>query len=134
MYPIEKGESVKANGKVFCLARRRCYGYDLDGDSLSQIVAGLEEQGIASPRGKPKWNKEAISILLSNEKYTGRVLLRKTVRIDGSRTKNDGRKVQYLITNAHEAIIPDEVFREVQEEKMRRTNCPSKRTAIQMLF
>jgi len=93
-----------------------------------------KEQGVASPRGNPKWNKEAISILLSNENYTGRVLLRKTVRIGGSRMKNDGRKVQDLTTNAHEAIIPDEVFREVQEETVRRTNCPPKRTAIQMLF
>ncbi len=158
MYPIEKGESIKVNGRLVCLVHRRCYGYDLgpdgklvvnaneaavvcwifdqylDGDSLSQIVSGLEEHGIASPRGKPKWNKEAINILLSNEKYTGRILLQKTIHIDGSRIKNDGRKVQYLIPNAHEAIIPDEVFREVQEEKVRRTNCPQNRPAIQMLF
>ena len=47
----------------------------LSGDSLGKIAAGLEEQGIFSPAGKPKWNREALNKLLSNEKYTGRVLL-----------------------------------------------------------
>ncbi len=69
-----------------------------------------------------------------NEKYTGRILLRKTIRIDGSCIKNDGRKVQYLISNTHEAIIPDEIFWKVQEEKVRRTNCPQNKPAIPMLF
>ena len=44
----------------------------LAGDSLGKIAAGLERQGILSPTGKPKWNREAIDKLLSNEKYTGR--------------------------------------------------------------
>ena len=81
------------------MANRRCYGYDISpngdltvnqveaevvrlifgwylaGGSLSKIAASLEKQGVISPTGKAKWNREAIFKLLSNEKYTGSVLL-----------------------------------------------------------
>lgn len=49
----------------------------LAGDSLGEIAAGLAKHGILSSTGKPRWNREAIDKLLSNEKYTGRVLLQK---------------------------------------------------------
>ena len=72
------------------MANRKCYGYEicsdgglvvkpeeatvvgwiferyLAGDSLGKIAAGLERQGIPSPTGRPKWNREAIDKLLSN--------------------------------------------------------------------
>ena len=38
----------------------------LAGDSLGKIAARLEKQGIPSPTGRPKWNREAIDKLLSN--------------------------------------------------------------------
>ena len=38
-----------------------------NGDSLGKITAGLEQKGIPSPTGKPKWNREALNKLLSNE-------------------------------------------------------------------
>ena len=128
------------------MAQRRCYGYDtgsdgelvinpdeaatvrwiferyLSGDSLGKIAAGLEEQGIPSPTGKLKWNREAINKLLSNEKYTGRVLLQKTISVGNSKIKNDGFMDRYLYSDSHEAIISDEVFHAAQQEKMRRIN------------
>lgn len=101
MKDIEKSKSIRAglqkgfrNG-TSKMAQRRCYGYDtgpdgelvinpdeaaavrwifdryLKGDSLGKIAAGLAEQGILSPTGKLKWNREALNKLLSNEKYTG---------------------------------------------------------------
>lgn len=102
------------------MAQRRCYGYDtgssselvmnpdepatvcwiferyLSGDSLGRIAAGLEEQGISSPTGKPKWNREALNKPLSNEKYTGRVLLQKPIRVGSSKFKNAGFMDRYL--------------------------------------
>ena len=95
------------------LARRKCYGYNvgpdgklavnptevqvvswiferyLAGDSLGKIAAGLERQGILSPTGRSKWNREAIDKLLSNEKYTGRVLLQKTISTGISQIDNN---------------------------------------------
>jgi len=93
---IEKSEAIKAGlRKGFQdgsskMAKRKCYGYTtnqdgeleinpdeaqvvcwiferyLSGDSLGKIAAGLERQGIPSPTGRPKWNREAIDKLLSN--------------------------------------------------------------------
>lgn len=144
---FQKSESIKAGlRKSFQdgsskMAKRRCYGYNVDshgdliidpaeagvvqwifkeyadGKSLGKIAAGLEEQGIPSPTGKPKWNREAIDKLLSNEKYTGCVLLQKTVSIGTVQIENDGLIDRYLYTGSHEAIISDQLFRVVQQEK-----------------
>ena len=151
MKSFQKSESIKAGlRKSFQdgsskMARRRCYGYQtapdgtlvIDhqeagivlwifqqykaGKSLGKIATGLEKQGILSPAGKTKWNREAIDKLLSNEKYTGRVLLQKTVSTGAVQIKNDGLMNRYLYTDSHEAIISDELFEAVQQEKCSRS-------------
>ena len=151
MNSFQKSESIKAGlRKSFQdgsskMARRRCYGYQtapdgtlvIDhqeagvvlwifqqykaGKSLGKIAVGLEKQGILSPSGKTKWNREAIDKLLSNEKYTGRVLLQKTVSTGAVQIKNDGLMNRYLYTDSHEAIISDELFEAVQQEKCSRS-------------
>ncbi len=161
---IEKSESIRAGlRKGFQdgsskMAQRKCYGYDtgpdgglvinpdeavvvrwiferyLNGDSLGRIAAGLEEQGIPSPTGKPKWNREALNKLLSNEKYTGRVLLQKTISAGGSQIKNDGFMERYLYSDSHEAIISNEIFRDAQKKKLQRANQPKKELPIQLFF
>lgn len=120
MKDIEKSKSIRDGLRkgfrdgTSKMTQRRCYGYDtgsngelvinpdeattvcwifqryLSGDSLSKIAVGLEEQGIPSPTGKPRWNREALNKLLSNEKYTGRVLLQKPISVGGFKIKNDG--------------------------------------------
>ena len=164
MNAIEKSEAIRAGLRkgfqdgTSKMALRKCYGYDvgtddelviisdeaaivrwifesyLNGDSLGKIAAGLEERGIPSPMGKSKWSREALNKLLSNEKYTGRVLLQKTVSAGGSQFKNNGFMARYLISDAHEAIITDETFKAVQQEKVRRTNCPEREHSMQILF
>ena len=49
-------------------AQRVCWIFEqyLFGKSLGKIAAGLERQGMPSPTGKSKWNREAIDKLLSN--------------------------------------------------------------------
>lgn len=108
------------------MANRRCYGYDISpkgdltvnqaeaevvrwifgrylaGDSFGKITVGLERQGVLSPAGKVKWNREAISKLLSNEKYTGSVLLQKTMSFAGTQ-------------------FPDEDFERTQQIKNERS-------------
>ncbi|MBD5148099.1 MAG: hypothetical protein HDT19_04875 [Oscillibacter sp.] len=108
MNAIQKSEAIKTSlQKGFQdgsskMAHRKCYGYTVSlkgellinpdkakvvcwifkqyliGNSLGEIAARLERQGILSPTGKSRWNREAID-MLSNKKYTGRVLLQKTV-------------------------------------------------------
>ena len=161
---IQKSESIRAGLRkgfqdgTSKMAQRSCYGYDtgpdgglvinpdeavvvrwiferyLIGDSLGKIAAGLEEQGILSPTGKPKWNREALNKLLSNEKYTGRVLLQKTISAGGSQVKNDGFMERYLYSDSHKAIVSDEIFRDVQQKKLQRTNQPEKELSIQLFF
>lgn len=150
LYGCNKSELIKAGvregfrNRTSKYAGRRCYGYDitndgflminpdeaktvqwmfqryLHGDSLGKIASGLVKQGILSPTGKPKWNREAIDKLLSNEKYTGSVLLQKTISLGGCQIRNNGFQDQYWYYENHEAIISSEIFRAVQNEKVRR--------------
>ena len=163
MNVIQKSEAIKAglrkgfqdgSSKMAC---RKCYGYVgpdgdltvnpdeaqvvcwiferyLAGDSLGKIAAGLERQGILSPTGKPKWNREAIDKLLSNEKYTGRVMLQKTISTGAVQIENDGLMERYLYTETHEAIISDEMFMAVQQEKISRSKEPQNQVAMKLTF
>lgn len=164
MNAFVKSEAIKAGlRKGFQdgsskMARRKCYGYIigsdgqlvinsdeaqivrwiferyLAGDSLGKIGVGLERQGIPSPTGKSKWNREAIDKLLSNEKYTGRVLLQKTISTGASQIENDGLMDRYLYIGTHEAIIADEMFMSVQQEKLTRTKNPEKEVTMSLTF
>ncbi|WP_297981554.1 recombinase family protein [uncultured Oscillibacter sp.] len=162
MNVIQKSEAIKNGlRKGFQdgsskMARRKCYGYEvgpdgeltvnpeeakivrriferyLAGDSLGKIVAGLEKQGIPSPTGRPRWNREAIDKLLSNEKYTGRVMLQKTISTGAIQIENYGLMERYLYTDSHEAIISDEMFMAVQQEKLSRSKEPQNHVAMKL--
>ena len=106
----------------------------LAGDSLGKIASGLEQQGIPSPTGRPKWNREAINKLLSNKKYTGWVILQKTISTGTVQIENNGPMERYLYTGSHEAIISDEMFKAVQKEKQKWSNILENRFAIKMIF
>ena len=164
MNAFEKSDSIKTSlrqgfqGGSSKMAKRKCYGYTvgsdsklvinsdeaqivhwiferyLAGDSLGKIASGLERKDIPSPSGRSKWNREAIDKLLSNEKYTGRVLLQKTISTGVSQIENNGFMDRYLYTGTHEAIISDEMFMAVQQEKLTRTKNPEKAVAIILTF
>jgi len=145
---IQKSEAIKAGlRKGFQdgsskTAHRKCYGYEvgpdselvvnpgeaqvvcwifeqyLSGKSLGKIAAGLEQQGVLSPTGRSKWNRKVIDKLLSNEKYTGDVLLQKTFVEDlfsGKQLKNRGELEKFLIHEHHPAIISRELFEAVNQ-------------------
>ena len=164
MNAIQKSEAIKAGlRKGFQdgsskIARRKCYGYEvgpdgelvvnpdeakvvcwifeqyLAGDSLGKIAAGLERQGIPSPTDRPKWNRDAIDKLLSNEKYTGRVLLQKTASTGAVQIENNGLINRFLYTDTHEAIISDEMFMAVQQEKLSRSKEPQQQIIMRITF
>ena len=122
-YTINSDGELKVNPEEAKIVRRIFERY-LAGDSLGKIAAGLEKQGVLSPAGKPRWNREAIDKLLSNEKYTGRVLLQKTVSTGAVQIENNGLMERYLYTGSHEAIISDEMFMAVRQEKLKRAQNP----------
>lgn len=66
--------------------------------------------------------------MLANEKYIGDALLQKTYTVDflsKKRVKNDGIVPQYYVENNHDAIIPRDLYMQVQEEMERRSNIKS---------
>lgn len=109
---------------------KRIYLEYLEGANLITIAKGLESDGILTGAGKPTWRAEAIKKILSNEKYMGDALLQKTYTVDflnKKRVKNNGIMPQYYVENNHEAIIPKDIFMQVQEEMSRRSNLHSEK-------
>ena len=95
----------------------------LNGDSLRTIKETLESMGVPTATGNQNWSTEAIQRILQNEKYMGDVLLQKTYTadfIEGKVKKNNGELPQYYIKDNHPAIIPREMFYQIQEEIARR--------------
>lgn len=107
---------------------KRIYREYLQGASLKQIGVGLEADGILTAAGNAKWRPETIKKILQNEKYIGDALLQKTYTVDvltKKRVKNNGIVPQYYVENDHEAIIPRDLYMQVQEEMLRRANLHS---------
>ena len=107
---------------------RRIYREYLEGASLQQICRGLEADGILTGAGKQKWRPETLHKILKNEKYIGDALLQKTYTVDfleKKRVPNNGLVPQYYVENSHEAIIPRDLYMQVQEEMVRQANLHS---------
>ena len=102
---------------------KRIYREYLEGSSMDKIAAGLMADGILTGAGKEKWHTSTINKILRNEKYIGDALLQKTYTTDfltKKRIKNNGTVPQYYVEGDHEAIIPKELFMQVQAELIRR--------------
>ena len=62
------------------------------------------------------------------------MILQKTISTGAVQIENDGLMDRDLYTGTHEAIISDEMFKAVQEEKPKRSNTPENKFAIGMTF
>lgn len=101
----------------------RIYREYLEGLSMDKIAAGLERDGILTGAGGEKWHTSTINKILRNEKYIGDALLQKTYTTDflnKTRVKNNGLVPQYYVEGDHEAIIPKNIYQQIQEELVRR--------------
>jgi site-specific DNA recombinase len=101
---------------------RLIYSLRLQGLSLRQIAKELALKGIRSPRGSQRWGPETLNKILANEKYTGNVLLQKTVVDDflsGSQAKNFGQEKNYYIVNSNPPIVSQVLFDNVQALKQK---------------
>ena len=97
----------------------------LQGNSLRKIVDKLHERGILTPTGKENWTPMAISKILTNEKYTGDVILQKTYIKDfytHTQVTNDTQLTKYLYKNNNPPIISKELFEQVQKLMGNRSN------------
>lgn len=125
--PDGQPEIVPEEAKIV----RKIYQRYLDGCSLPQIKQELEAEHILATHGLLRWSHQGIRNILRNEKYIGDALLQKTYITDciSKRVKqNRGELPMYYVENNHPAIIPREIFAQVQEEMKRRS---SKRKVMQ---
>lgn len=100
---------------------KRIYRDYLSGSSLREIAAGLKRDKIKNGEGHLKWHLSNIRGILENEKYIGDALLQKTTTIDfvnKVRIKNDRTEPRYYVKDNHKAIIPKDIFIQVQEEML----------------
>lgn len=94
----------------------------LNGLSAESTEKRLEEMGVKSYKGV-HFGNTSIRQILRNITYTGNLLLQKEYISDpitGKSKINRGELPQYYVENTHEAIIPMEVYKAVQEERKRR--------------
>jgi len=104
---------------------RKIFRLYLEGKSVIQIAKALEREKIKTATGNDKWHDAVIYKMLQNEKYIGDALLQKTYTVDflsKKRVVNNGIVPQYYVENSHEAIIPRDLYMQVQEELVRRAN------------
>ena len=112
-YEIEPNEAVIV---------RKIYDLYLEGRGLQAIANILNAESISTRFGK-KWHISTVRLILSNPTYTGDLLLQKTFRTDHltkRKVKNNGELQQFLVEEAHEAIISHEEFKRAQEIREKR--------------
>lgn len=133
-YERDKNDSLIINEAEANVVRTIYAGY-LKGLSLGKIVDLLLCKGIISPSGKEKWNRETVDKILSNEKYTGSVMLGKSIYEDGKQISTDIAD-RVIYEHSHPAIIPRELYDIVQMEKQKRSrtnakSSPNKRKIVE---
>lgn len=104
---------------------RTIYTMYLNGNSLEQIKIYLESNGIKTAQGNSVWSKTQIKNILTNERYSGDMLLQKTYTenpITKKVKKNRGEMTKYLITDNHPAVIDKKIFKAVQVEISKRNS------------
>lgn len=87
-------------------------------DSALSIFLAMDQEESCNKSVNIKFGIRAR--MLSNEKYIGQVLMKKTYTPDflsGKQAKNYGALSMFLVENAHEAIIDKETFEKVHERK-----------------
>jgi DNA invertase Pin-like site-specific DNA recombinase len=101
---------------------RRIFAAYLDGFTPAEIAEQLNNEGITNYYGLG-FKCSNIAKMLKNERYTGTLLLQKTYVQDYINKKgktNKGELPMYLMEDAHCAIISKDIFRAVQNERIRR--------------
>ena len=107
---------------------RQIFSDYLSGMGCYRIAKKLILQG-ATPDNGNTWVSASIRRILTNEKYTGNMILQKTFHPD-FRTKvgkvNRGEVRKYYVADSHEAIIDQMTFEKVQAEMALRAEKSSK--------
>jgi len=109
-YTISHGNVKIDNFKAAIV--RRIFSEYLAGESATVIAKRLRIEGVPCEQGG-QWKQFIVSEILRNEKYTGCQLLQKTFTKDHltkRAQKNRGELPQFLVEDAHPAIIDKETY------------------------
>lgn len=101
---------------------RLIYRLFMGGKTITGIATYLTQQGIPTPRKKPRWRDSTVESILTNERYKGDALLQKQFTVDFINKKmknNEGEVPQYYVTDSHPAIIDRTEWELVQAEMAR---------------
>ena len=106
---------------------RRIFSEYISGKSSTEIVRGLQKDGIPTPSGEGRWCCSSVLSILQNEKYKGDALIQKTYTesyLTHKSVKNKGELPSYYIEDDHEAIVSKEVFElaQVVRKSKKKTN------------
>lgn len=103
----------------------------LSGQTIAQISEVMQSRNYDFGEKKFSFHRSMIISILRNEKYTGDLILQKTISVDcitKIRKPNRGEAPMYLVQNNHPAIISRETFNKAQEEFAKRNTVGAKRT------
>lgn len=87
------------------------------GDSLGNIAKKIAAMGVIGVNGNPLVEK-TLCCMIRNEIYIGRLVLQKKYSADPltkENKRNKGELPQYCVESAHEAIVSEELFNNVQK-------------------
>lgn len=104
---------------------RKIFELYLNGYSILAIIREFQKEGLKSPTGKESWPKRTIETILDNDKYIGNSTVRKTYTKDfpnNDRCTNKGKFKKYQAHGTHPAIVPEDLFEMVQQERLLRSN------------
>ena len=96
---------------------RRIFDMFLAGKNPYEIAKTLTREGVASPKGKHRWNASSVIYILGNDRYCGDIIMQKSVGVDifsHKRVRNLGQAQRYRIRNVHEPLITKEEWRIVK--------------------
>ena len=120
-YRIEDRKIVIDEDKAAVV--RRIFREYLDGYGMSEITRRLNVDGVPSFE-KERWTINAVSYILSNERYIGDSLWQKKYATDTLPVKivrNHGERKQYYAMGTQEPIIDRAVYQAVQELRKARS-------------
>lgn len=97
----------------------RIFSMYLSGMGKLAIAKKLTEEGVKSYYDKGIWHPETIMGILTNEKYSGDLILGKEYKesyLTKKKAQNHGERPLYVVQDAHDAIIDRKTFAAVKKE------------------
>lgn len=106
-------ERVEEEAKIV----ERIFNLYLHGKSTSEIAKILTADSIPSPSGKEHWTAASVGYIIGNERYTGDIIMQKSICVDlfaHKRVRNYGQVQRYRIRDVHTPVIDRQSWAEAK--------------------